>query len=93
MTTLLTRLRTTTMRDTSLYQYLKTFYYECDRDVNTFQDHLEFGDNEMYDFARDLHEAVHNQINVWRTTTSTVEQMREGFPTHKIQVRVNQIRN
>ena len=93
MTTLLTKLRTTTLRDTSLYSYLKTFYYECDRDVVAFQDHLEFGDNEMYDFARDLHECVHNAINTWRALHMTAEQMREGFPTHKIQVWVNQIRN
>jgi hypothetical protein len=93
MTTLLTKLRTTTLRDTSLYVYLKTFYYECDRDVVAFQDYLEFCDNEMYDFARDLHECVHNAINSWRALHMTAEQMREGFPTHKIQVWVNQIRN
>jgi hypothetical protein len=93
MTTLLTRLRTTTMRGTSLYQYLKTFYYECDRDVTTFQEYLNFCDSEMYDFARDLREAVNNAINLWRTQTLTVEQMQGDFPTAKIQRWVNQIYN
>lgn len=93
MTTLLTRLRTTTMRGTSLYQHLKTFYYECNRDVITFQNHLEFCDPEMYDFSRDLREAVNNAINLWRTQTLTVEQMQGDFPTAKIQRWVNQIYN
>ena len=93
MTTLLTRLRTATMRDTSLYQYLKTFYYECDRDVTTFQEYLNFCDSEMYDFARHLREAVNNAINLWRTQTLTVEQMQGDFPTAKIQRWVNQIYN
>jgi hypothetical protein len=93
MTTLLTRLRTATMRDTSLYQYLKKFYYECDRDVTTFQEYLNFCDSEMYDFARHLQEAVNNEINLWRTQTLTVEQMQGDFPTAKIQRWVNQIYN
>ena len=93
MTTLLNRLRNTTLHGTSLYQYLKTFYYECDRNVYDFHDYLEFCDTEMYDFARDLREAVNNAINIWRTQTLTVEQMQGEFPTAKIQRWVNQIYN
>ena len=93
MTTLLNRLRNTTLHGKSLYAYLKMFYYECDRDVHDFHDCLTFCDAEMYDFARDLREAVNNAINTWRTQTLTVEQMQGDFVEAKIQRWVNQIYN
>jgi len=94
MFTLLTRLRTTTLLSVSLYSYLKTFYFECNRSVEKFQDVLNLDDGELYQFAIDLHSSVHNEINMWRTQTSTVDELRDNsFPIHKLQVLVNQIRN